>query len=124
MVDVAGAIGKFPVARQGQIMRSVSAILFAAFFAGLLPSSHAEAQAQSQNLAQPRVRVVMPGDDMAQLRRRPRVRIYRSDNDRGVSPRYFPGSNAVRDCTATYVQEFRPSGTVITPRMSCHWRQP
>jgi len=25
-------------------------------------------------------------------------------------------------CTATYVQEFRPSGTVITPRMSCYWR--
>ncbi|MBN8983615.1 MAG: hypothetical protein J0H32_03910 [Rhizobiales bacterium] len=33
------------------------------------------------------------------------------------------GPNAVRDCTATYVQEFRPSGTVIVPRMHCHWRQ-
>jgi hypothetical protein len=29
----------------------------------------------------------------------------------------------VRDCTATYVQEFRPSGTVIVPRMHCFWRQ-
>jgi len=40
----------------------------------------------------------------------------------GVYPRYYPGPNAVRDCTATYVQEYRPSGTVITPRMSCFWR--
>ena len=39
-----------------------------------------------------------------------------------VYPRYNPGPNAVRDCTATYVQEYRPSGTVITPRMNCYWR--
>ena len=50
-----------------------------------------------------------------------------SDATRGtpddVYPRYFPGRNAVRDCTATYVQEFRPSGTVIVPRMNCYWRR-
>jgi hypothetical protein len=40
-----------------------------------------------------------------------------------VYPHYFPGRNAVRDCTATYVQEFRPSGTVIVPRMNCYWRR-
>ena len=40
----------------------------------------------------------------------------------GVYPRYFPGRNAVRECNATYVQEYRPSGTVIVPRMSCFWR--
>src|SRR3954469_17609728 len=59
----------------------------------------------------------------AQSRRaaRPRVRIYRRA-DRGVYPSYFPGPNAVRDCTATYVQEYRPSGTVIVPRMNCFWR--
>lgn len=45
---------------------------------------------------------------------------YRNDD---VYPRYDPGPNAVRDCTATYVQEFRPSGTVIVPRMRCFWRQ-
>jgi hypothetical protein len=48
------------------------------------------------------------------------VRVHRSP--RRVYPRYFPGRNAVRDCTATYVQEFRPSGTVIVPRMNCYWR--
>lgn len=41
-----------------------------------------------------------------------------------VHPRYQRlGPNAVRDCTASYVQEFRPSGTVIVPRMHCFWRQ-
>jgi hypothetical protein len=39
-----------------------------------------------------------------------------------VYPRYDPGPNAIRECNATYVQEYRPSGTVIVPRMSCHWR--
>jgi hypothetical protein len=40
-----------------------------------------------------------------------------------VHPRYTPGPNAVRDCTATYVQEFRPSGTVIVPHLNCFWRR-
>jgi hypothetical protein len=65
-------------------------------------------------------------DVSSQNRPRPRVRIYRNDRRNGyvpdVYPRYNPGPNAVRDCTATYVQEFRPSGTVITPRMNCFWR--
>jgi hypothetical protein len=39
-----------------------------------------------------------------------------------VYPRYNLGPNAVRECNATYVQEYRPSGTVIVPRMSCVWR--
>jgi hypothetical protein len=61
-------------------------------------------------------------DVSAQARkRRPRVRIYRED-ERGVYPSYNPGPDAVRDCTAHYVQEFRPSGTVIVPRMNCFWR--
>jgi hypothetical protein len=55
-------------------------------------------------------------------RARPRVRIYRND-ERGVYPSYYPGPNAVRECTANLVQEFRPSGTVIVPRMNCYWRR-
>jgi hypothetical protein len=52
-----------------------------------------------------------------------RVPIYRSNQwEPDVYPRYNPGPNAVRDCTATYVREYRPSGTVITPRMNCYWR--
>ena len=54
-----------------------------------------------------------------------RLRIYpryQAEPD-GVYPRYFPGSNAVRVCSATYVQEYRPSGTVIVPHTSCSWRR-
>jgi hypothetical protein len=66
---------------------------------------------------------VAASDLSAQTRRRsrPRVRIYREDQ-RGVYPSYNPGPNAVRDCTATYVKEYRPSGTVIVPRVNCFWR--
>ena len=54
-----------------------------------------------------------------------RLRVYPNDQPGpdGVYPRYYPGRNAVRDCTATYVQEYRPSGTVIVPHMNCYWRR-
>ncbi len=59
-------------------------------------------------------------------RRKPstRLRVYPqyAPGPDDVYPRYYPGRNAVRDCTATYVQEYRPSGTVIVPRMNCFWR--
>jgi len=63
--------------------------------------------------------------DFSAQNRRPlrRVPIYRQDEwAPDVYPRYNPGPNAVRDCSAHYVQEYRPSGTVITPRMNCVWR--
>lgn len=45
-------------------------------------------------------------------RRQPtRVRVYRS----------FPGPNSQRVCNARYVQEYRPSGTVIVPVVNCYW---
>src|ERR1700719_1594033 len=54
-----------------------------------------------------------------------RIRVYprtQGEPD-GVYPRYNPGPNAVRVCNATYVQEYRPGGTVIVPHMSCVWRR-
>ncbi|HET6838684.1 MAG TPA: hypothetical protein VFH41_03000 [Bradyrhizobium sp.] len=41
----------------------------------------------------------------------------------GIYPRYYPGPNAVRECNVAYVPEYRPSGTVIAPHMSCYWRR-
>jgi hypothetical protein len=38
-------------------------------------------------------------------------------------PVEYPGPNAKRECVARYVQEYRPSGTVIVPRMNCWWVQ-
>ena len=73
---------------------------------------------------------VSPEDqsDLPRHVRRPlrRVPIYppREFEPQGIYPHYDPGPNAVRDCVAHYVEDPRPSGTVIVPRMHCYWRQP
>ena len=79
------------------------------------------AQAQS---AAPGVRMAQAAPDYVPPRRIiRRVPVYpREHYDPDVYPRYNPGPNAVRVCNAYYVQEARPSGTVITPRMHCFWR--
>jgi hypothetical protein len=60
-----------------------------------------------------------PSDISAQrrrVRRGPtRLRVYPTQTHRALGP------NAVRSCEAWYEQEFRPSGTVIVPRMRCRW---
>jgi len=38
-------------------------------------------------------------------------------------PIEYPGPNGKRDCAVRYVEEHRPSGTVVVPRMSCRWVQ-
>jgi hypothetical protein len=106
-------------------MRIGSAILALAF-AGTLLLPVAGAQAQTAPHAQAAAASQSGTDLSAQSRRyrRPptRIRVYPRYNPDDVYPRYFPGRNAVRDCTATLVEEFRPSGTVITPRLNCFWR--
>jgi hypothetical protein len=91
-----------------------------------LPSAGASAQPAPQRIQKVQASQPAATEASAQRRvRRPvtRLRVYpRYDWEPGVYPRYNPGPNAVRDCSATYVQEFRPSGTVIVPRMSCYWR--
>ena len=62
-------------------------------------------------------------DLSAQRRPRARIRIFSNSQPDDVYPRYDPGPNAVRVCNANYVQEFRPSGTVIVPHVNCHWRR-
>jgi hypothetical protein len=109
------------VKRVGVMIRMGTVAIFSALVGVfVLPGPVAQAQsaisriqiAQAEYSSQPR-RV-----------RRPvaRLRVYRSPGPEDVYPHYNPGPNAVRECNATYVQEFRPSGTVIVPRMSCHWR--
>ena len=102
-------------------MRIVTATLLAAFVGFLLPGAVAQAQTAPSGI---RTAQTVPTDTSAQRRRAiRRVPIYRREEWRpDVYPQYNPGPNAVRDCTATYVQEYRPSGTVITPRMNCYWR--
>jgi hypothetical protein len=106
----------------GAMMRIVTSALLAAF-AGLLLAG-AGAQAQTAPSGGRTAQASQPTEASAQRRRAVRrVPIYPRDEWRpDVYPRYYPGPNAVRECTATYVQEYRPSGTVITPRMNCYWR--
>jgi hypothetical protein len=102
--------------------RIVTAAIMAAFAGFLLQGEAARAQTAT---ASARTAQLPLTDASAQVRRRPlrRVPIYRPDQwEPDVYPRYNPGPNAVRSCTATYVREYRPSGTVITPRMNCYWR--
>jgi len=109
----------------GVMMRNVTAAILAAF-AGMLLLPGAQAQTVPSGLhraeAQPTATEMS-----AQRRVRPltRLRVYPRYllEPYGVYPRYYPGRNAVRDCTATYQVEYRPSGTVIVPHMSCYWRR-
>jgi hypothetical protein len=104
------------------MMRIVTAAMLAALVG--LPAPEAAAQAQTAPSGI-RTAQAVPTDTSAQQRRRVirRVPVYPREQWRSpVYPQYNPGPNAVRDCTATYVQEYRPSGTVITPRMNCYWR--
>ena len=104
------------------MMRIVAAAILAAFVGLSAPEAVAQAQTAPSGI---RAAQAVPTDTSAQQRRRVirRVPVYPREEWRTpVYPQYYPGPNAVRDCTATYVQEYRPSGTVITPRMNCYWR--
>ena len=113
-------------------MGAVIRVTIAAFLAGLGGTmlqplaARAEPATPSSRMAQSsRVAIYHSGatDVSAQRRPRTRVRIYSNSPPDDVYPRYDPGPNAVRVCNANYVQEFRPSGTVIVPHMSCYWRR-
>jgi hypothetical protein len=104
--------------RMGAMKRIVTAGLLAVLAGVLLQVESAPAQT-----AAPGVRMAQAGTVYVAPRKLRRVPVYPRDHyDPDVYPRYNPGPNAVRVCNAYYVQEARPSGTVITPRMSCYWR--
>jgi hypothetical protein len=85
---------------------AMSAMSFAA-------SSPAEAQVVRNGQ---RAGVAQPVDVTAQARRR------RAPTQLYITRQrtYLPPT-AVRTCDAWYEPEFRPSGTVIVPRMRCRW---
>jgi hypothetical protein len=105
-------------------MRIGIAALALAFAGTVLWPMAAQAQTAPSGTQMAQQSAASESSAQSRKTRRPptRLRVYPSYNPDDVYPRYYPGRNAVRDCTATYVQEFRPSGTVITPRMNCFWR--
>jgi hypothetical protein len=112
---------------RADVEMSVGRLAILGVLAGALSLLAAAAKAQSASpttrMAQAAPAAAEPG---AQPLQRPprRLRIYpryQAEPD-DVYPRYYPGPNAVRVCNATYVPEYRPSGTVIVPRISCVWR--
>jgi hypothetical protein len=110
-------------------MKEIVTAAILAALAGMFSPTGANAQAQTARSGIVTAQAAQPAatDLSAQRRvRRPltRLRVYpRYEWEPDVYPRYNPGPNAVRDCTAAYVQEYRPSGTVIVPRMNCYWRR-
>ena len=107
-------------------MRIGTAAILIAFVGSFwLPAAGAEAQTAPSGMRTAQASQPAATEASAQRRKPPtRLHVYPqyAPGPDDVYPRYFPGRNAIRDCTATYVQEYRPSGTVIVPRMSCFWR--
>jgi hypothetical protein len=101
---------------------SIAAVVASLAGAVLLSGTCANAQSTSAGV---KLAQAAPQDPTAPPRyRRPRLRVtpyYPYYEEQGVVPHYNPGPNAVRVCNAHYEQEFRPSGTVIVPKMHCVW---
>jgi hypothetical protein len=107
------------------MMRTTMALIGAALTVAVLVSPGANARPIA---AQSQARSAQNGlnTEVSAQRRQRRLQIYPRQDENwqpDVVPRYNPGPNAVRVCNAQYVQEFRPSGTVIVPHMSCYWRR-
>jgi hypothetical protein len=101
----------------------IGATAMMAAFAGSLLFCAAGVKAEDVSV-RTRIAQAVPQETPPKARRPPTrlwVQPYYQQED--VYPHYNPGPNAVRVCNATYVQEYRPSGTVIVPRMSCYWRR-
>jgi Ni/Co efflux regulator RcnB len=108
------------------MMRVITAAVLVALGGAVFgPMASAQSAPQDRRIAQQWNSGATDASAQRQNRRPPtrlRVQPYYESSFDGVYPRYYPGRNAVRECTAHYVQEYRPSGTVIVPRMNCFWR--
>jgi hypothetical protein len=122
LVDDVGRAGEMRITERAiWVGLSVAlSVALAGAFSLLAAGAQAQTAPQETRIAQASVASEpQPARPPRRLRIYPR---YQAEPD-GVYPRYNPGPNAVRVCNATYVQEYRPSGTVIVPHMSCVWRR-
>ena len=101
------------------------ATIVAASLLGLLATAPSLAQSAGESVS---ARKALAQSEPRRARPRIRVRpIYPYRRYNSIYPvpypYEYPGPNAKRDCTAYYVEEHRPSGTVVVPRMNCRWVQ-
>lgn len=104
------------------MMRTMTILLGTALMGMTLASAAVQAEPR---VVAAQARSSASSTELSAQRRLKRIPIYPREEghwEPDVVPRYNPGPNAVRVCNAHYVQEARPSGTVIVPRMSCYWR--
>lgn len=96
-------------------MRAILSMTLATAALGLVLTGTGSAMAQERTLAI-RQNGAAATEMSAQARRdrRPVTRL-RVERYQRLPP------TAVRTCDAWYAQEYRPSGTVIVPKMSCRW---
>jgi hypothetical protein len=89
----------------------------------------AAGEAQAQGAGEPRRGTEFSSQARPETRRPPtRLRVQpfypyrRYSTDYPVPYEYeYPGPNGVRQCKAKLVQELRPSGPTVVPRMRCWW---
>jgi hypothetical protein len=102
---------------------TATAAAIAALAVAVLATSDAPAQTRADRSAER-----SPLTAYAQSRPRTRIRVsprcfYRTQSTNFPVPYdcEAPGPGFVRECNAELVPEYRPSGTVIVPRMQCWW---
>jgi len=102
----------------GRIGAAAAAIILTVLTMG--PSSIARAEQTHPAI---RLAQAVPPDAPPRRVYRPQARLRVTPNYEpdSIYPHYNPGPNAVRVCNAHYEQEYRPSGTVIVPKMHCYW---
>jgi hypothetical protein len=102
----------------GRVGTAGAAIILSVLAIGPASIAQAEPAQRVIKLAQ-----ATPPDTPPRRVYRPQARLRVTPNDGydTIYPHYNPGPNAVRVCNAHYEQEYRPSGTVIVPKMYCHW---
>jgi hypothetical protein len=103
----------------GRIEAAGAVIILAVLAMNLVPVAQAEPPQPVIRLAQ----ATSPDAPRRVYRPQARLRVTPNYDPDTIYPHYNPGPNAVRVCNAHYVQEYRPSGTVIVPRMSCYWQR-
>lgn len=98
--------------------RSRTSILLGAALVGLISAVPAGVRATSAGEEASSTAMKLTAEEFSAqsrkvLRRARRIPVYGGYNT--------PGPNSVRICNAWYEQEYRPSGTVVVPRMRCYW---